>query len=68
MKGTDIQEITKKKRELIQLVERYGITHKAVVTYSQELDILLNQWMKKQQIQNKSTESINQYNLYIQNN
>ncbi|MCW4655930.1 aspartyl-phosphate phosphatase Spo0E family protein [Bacillus sp. AS_5] len=38
--------IEAKKKELIYLVERYGLTHNKVISFSQELDRLLNLLIK----------------------
>ncbi|MDA2179343.1 aspartyl-phosphate phosphatase Spo0E family protein [Bacillus cereus] len=38
--------IEAKKKELIYLVERYGLTHDKVISFSQELDRLLNLLIK----------------------
>lgn len=53
-----MHEISVKKNGLIQLVEKYGIAHKKVITHSQELDVLINKWMEKQQTQSLSIEYI----------
>ncbi|MEN3133118.1 aspartyl-phosphate phosphatase Spo0E family protein [Bacillus albus] len=38
--------IEAQKKELIYLVERYGFTHDKVISFSQELDCLLNLLIK----------------------
>ncbi|MDA1536383.1 MULTISPECIES: aspartyl-phosphate phosphatase Spo0E family protein [Bacillus] len=38
--------IEAKKKELIHLVEQYGFTHNKVISFSQELDRLLNLLIK----------------------
>ncbi|WP_136699827.1 aspartyl-phosphate phosphatase Spo0E family protein [Bacillus fungorum] len=38
--------IEAKKKELIYLVEKYGFTHNKVISFSQELDRLLNLLIK----------------------
>ncbi|UIJ65827.1 aspartyl-phosphate phosphatase Spo0E family protein [Bacillus cereus] len=38
--------IEAKKKELIYLVERYGLTHDKVISFNQELDRLLNLLIK----------------------
>ena len=38
--------IEAKKKELIHLVEQYGFTHQKVISFSQELDRLLNLLVK----------------------
>ncbi|MDC2866336.1 MULTISPECIES: aspartyl-phosphate phosphatase Spo0E family protein [unclassified Bacillus (in: firmicutes)] len=40
--------IEDKKNELIQLVIKYGINHKKVLTLSRELDFLIFKFMKRQ--------------------
>ncbi|SFK12541.1 MULTISPECIES: aspartyl-phosphate phosphatase Spo0E family protein [unclassified Bacillus (in: firmicutes)] len=40
--------IENKKNELVQLVIKYGINHKKVLTLSQELDCLIFKFMKRQ--------------------
>ncbi|PFV33569.1 aspartyl-phosphate phosphatase Spo0E family protein [Bacillus cereus] len=59
MKGIDMYRISEKKRGLIKLVEQYGISHKKVILHSQELDLLINQWMEEQQKQKLSIEYVN---------
>ncbi|PGK41745.1 stage 0 sporulation protein [Bacillus anthracis] len=39
--------IEAKKKELIYLVEKYGFTHNKVISFSQELDRLLNLLIKR---------------------
>ncbi|PFK03748.1 hypothetical protein COI98_32405 [Bacillus cereus] len=53
-----MHEISVKKKGLVQLVEKYGLKHKKVLTHSQELDVLINKWMEKQQTQSLSIEYI----------
>lgn len=53
-----MHEISVKKKGLIQLVEIYGLSHKKVLTHSQELDVLINKWMEKQQTQSLSIEYV----------
>ncbi|MDM5436606.1 aspartyl-phosphate phosphatase Spo0E family protein [Bacillus hominis] len=43
--------IEKRKEELIQLVIKYGFSHKKVIHVSQELDRLIYQLMKKSKIE-----------------
>ncbi|MGX5576472.1 aspartyl-phosphate phosphatase Spo0E family protein [Bacillus toyonensis] len=58
MKGIDMHKIAEKKRGLIKLAEKYGISHKKVITHSQELDVLINKWMEAQQTRGLSIEYI----------
>jgi septum formation topological specificity factor MinE len=43
--------IEKRKEELIQLVIKYGFSHKKVINVSQELDRLIYQLMRKSKIE-----------------
>ena len=47
------------KKELIYLVERYGLTHNKVISFSQELDRLLNLLIKL-----KMKKNVALYNPY----
>lgn len=46
MEMRDLQKlIESKKQELIKLVEKYGFTHKQVLYLSQDIDILINEFI-----------------------
>ncbi|MCE0553388.1 aspartyl-phosphate phosphatase Spo0E family protein [Bacillus thuringiensis] len=51
--------IEAKKKELIYLVERYGFTHDKVISFSQELDRLLNLLIKL-----KTKKNVVRYNHF----
>ena len=52
--------IEAKKKELIYLVEKYGFTHHKVISFSQELDRLLNLL-----IEIKTKKNVALYNRYL---
>ncbi|KLA22286.1 MULTISPECIES: aspartyl-phosphate phosphatase Spo0E family protein [Bacillus cereus group] len=46
MEMSDLQKlIESKKQELIKLVEKYGFTHKQVLYLSQDIDMLINEFI-----------------------
>ena len=41
------QKITNKRNEMFELAQAYGLNHELTVEKSQELDVLINEWLRQ---------------------